>query len=716
MNKIWTIFRTDIRHICTNFPAAMIIVGLIVLPSLYAWFNILASWDPYGNTRGIAIAVSNEDEGASLLNRKVNIGDEIIASLRENHNIGWTFVNTEEALSGVKHGDYYASIVIPKDFSSHIASVISGEPIQAEIEYYVNEKINAIAPKITSSGASGIINEVSSNFVKEANGAIFKIFNEIGVELHKELSTIEKVKKLVFNVEKSFPEFEKALNIASSDVDKAQQIVKEAQQSLPILSDLSSKGQQLTKGVSELLGYSTEGIEAIAPYVKQDLSSLQEAALSMQELTSVLQDATADPSAVAKALTRAASRLDNAITISTSVKTWFEHLNQLTNGKLFQRDIDRMNRILAKFKQQRSTVAEIQATVKRGEDVSDTLLNRLKTLSQDTADDLGNIIGRFDSEIMPNIIHTVDQAKKSTDQVNDLLHKTSGRIPDISKLLTDASTGLTWGGQGIQAVHKELPAAKSKITGFANKIRDLEQKGDITEIINLLRNNFEKESAFFAHPVLLKENKLFPIPNYGSGMSPFFTTLSLWVGALLLVSLLTVEVHHEGIEYAAYHVYFGRFLTFATLAILQSLFDTLGDIYLLKVYVVEKMWFVLFGVFLSIIFMLIVYTLVSIFGNVGKAMGIILLVLQLAGAGGTFPIQVTPHFFQVIHPYLPFTYAISMMREATGGILWDIVWYDFLMMLVFAGIALILGLALKTPINRMSAGFVKKAKASKIIH
>ncbi|OPA79461.1 YhgE/Pip [Paenibacillus selenitireducens] len=716
MKKIWTIFWTDIRHICTNIPAAIIITGLIILPSLYAWFNILASWDPYGNTKGIAIAVSNEDEGASILNKKVNIGDEIIASLHENHKIGWTFVDTKKALSGVKHGDYYASIIIPKHFSARIATVISHEPIKAEIDYYVNEKINAISPKITSSGASGIISEVSSNFVKEANGAIFKIFNEVGVELSNELPTIEKVKSLVFKVEKNFPEFERVLNIASSDVVKAQEIVKESQQSLPILSDVASKAQQFSKGVSDLLGYSTQGIEAIAPYVKQDLSSLQEAALSMQELTGVLQDATAGPSAVAKALTHAATRLDRAITISTSVKTWFEHLSQLTHGKLFQRDVDRMNRILTKFKEQRSTVSEIQAAVNRGETVSDTLINRLNTLSKDTSDDLGNIIGRFDSDITPNIVNTINQVKKSTDQVNALLNKASGRIPDISKLLTDASKGLTFGGNEIQTIHKELPTAKSKITDFANKIRDLEQKGDITEIISLLKNNFEKESEFFAQPVVLKENKLFPIPNYGSGMSPFFTTLSLWVGALLLVSLLTVEVHHEGIEYAGYHVYFGRFLTFVTLAMLQSLFDTLGDIYLLKVYVVEKMWFVLFGMFLSIIFMLIVYTLVSIFGNVGKAMAIILLVLQLAGAGGTFPIQVTPHFFQMIHPYLPFTYAISMMREATGGILWDIVWHDVLLMLVFAGIALVLGLALKTPINRMSAGFVKKAKESKIIH
>jgi len=716
MRRIFLIYGTDLRNICTNWAAGVMILGLIILPSLYAWFNILASWDPYGNTKGIRVAVSNEDQGATIMDKPINIGDEVIASLRENDKIGWTFVDTKQAVSGTEHGDYYASIIIPKNFSARIATVLSKEPIKAEIDYYVNEKINAISPKITSSGASGIIQEVSSNFVKEANKAIFKIFNEIGVTLHKELPTIEKVRSLVFKVEKDFPELERVLKIAHKDVETAQRIVKESQHSLPVLADVAKKGEQFSQHVSELLNYSQQGIEATAPFVKQDLSSLQQTALAMKDLSGVLKDTTAGPSSVNLALQHAASRLDGAVRLAGGTQSWFERLNQISHGKLFNRTIARLQRVHDRFRQQAATVKEIQAAVSRGEAVSDTLLNRLNTLSDEAAADLGSLTSRFDTEITPNIVSTVKQAKQSTDQIHTILGQATSRVPDIEKLLTDANKGLNIGSQGIKVVTADLPMIKSKITEIATKIRDFEKHGNIEEIIDLLQNNFEKESSFFAKPVVLKENKLFPIPNYGSGMSPFFTTLSLWVGALLLVSLLTTEVHHEGVDFRGYQIYFGRFLTFVTIAILQSLFDTLGDIYLLGVFVREKLWFVLFGIFLSIIFMLIVYTLVSIFGNVGKAMSIVLLVLQLAGAGGTFPIQVTPHFFQVIHPFLPFTYAISMMREATGGILWDIVQTDFWMLLMFAGIALVLGLALKTPINKVSSGMVLKAKKSKLIH
>lgn len=205
MNKIFSIYLQDLRGIITNWVAAVMIIGLIVLPSLYAWFNIKASWDPYGQTSGISIAVTNLDQGTTLRGKDLKIGDEIANSLKENHNIGWTFTGKDEALTGLNHGDYYAVIIIPSDFSARIATVLSTNPVKAEIEYFVNEKINAIAPKITSKGANSIIEEVNQNFIKTANGTIFQIFNKIGVELEQELPLIRKTKVSLCKSRHSFP-------------------------------------------------------------------------------------------------------------------------------------------------------------------------------------------------------------------------------------------------------------------------------------------------------------------------------------------------------------------------------------------------------------------------------------------------------------------------------------------------------------------------------
>ncbi|WP_372008979.1 YhgE/Pip family protein [Paenibacillus chitinolyticus] len=714
MRKIGSIYARDIRNIATNWVAAVIILGLVFLPSLYAWFNIEASWDPYGQTGGIAIAVANNDEGATLRGKQLNLGNEIVASLKKNEKIGWTFVDEKEAMKGVNHGEYYASIIIPADFSAKIATVLTDDPQKADILYYVNEKINAVSPKITSKGATGVIDEVSRNFIKVANGTIFQIFNEIGVELENELPTIEKVKTLVFKLETVFPELNQAVGVALDDVHKSNDIVKKAQDNLPIVTQLAKDGEEFTNKLGDFLGKGSEAVEALGPNIKQDLLLLQQTATATQELTGILKDANFDPAVAKAAIDRVSQRLTVAIDVTDRMIGLFEQLNKYTGGKVMPFVIDRLKSVKDRFQQQLTTIGKIRDAIDKGEKPAQELVDNLNRLSKETAGFIGDILGRYDSEIQPQILQGIARAKKTAQNAHTVLSEAVKSIPDLQKILGDAAKGLAVGDKELKEIQARLPEAETKIKDLADKIRAFEKEGNLTELIDLLKNNFEKESEFFSEPVQLKENKLFPIPNYGSAMSPFFTTLSLWVGALLLVSLLTVEVHEPG--YKSYQVFFGRYLTFGTLAVMQSLMVTLGDMFILKTYVVDKLWFVLFGMVLSAVFMLIVYTLVSVFGNVGKAMAIVLLVLQLAGSGGTFPIQVTPPFFQAIHPYLPFTYGISMMREAVGGILWDIIMEDLVMMAIYIGITLLIGLALKKVINKSSAKFISRAKESKLIH
>lgn len=716
MKHIGMIYANDFKKIMTNWVAAIVISGLVFLPSLYAWFNIEASWDPYGQTSGIVIAVANNDQGTTIRGKQVNIGNEIVASLKNNHKIGWTFVDEAQALKGVQHGDYYASITIPADFSARIGTVLTDNPQKAEIVYNVNEKINAVSPKITAKGASGVIDEVNRNFIKTANGTIFQIFNEIGVELQTELPTIIRVRDLVFKLESMFPAINQAVAIGIRDVDKANEITRKAQANLPAVAQLAKDGEAFTIRLGELLDRSSQALTAIAPDVKQNLLLLQQAALATEQLTAVLQDAKIDPAIVKAALDRASRRLSTAIDVTNKMISLIDRLNSFTGGNRLSSVSDRLEQVRARFQQQLSVISKIKQAIDRGEKPADELLASLNQLSREAAGFIGDILLRYDSEIQPLILQGVDRAKKAAAQAHALLAEATRSIPDVERLLQDAAKGLSIGDQELRAIQRELPAMEAKVKALADRMRAFEKEGNLSELIQLLRNNAAKESEFFAEPVVLKENKLFPIPNYGSAMSPFFTTLSLWVGALLLVSLLSVEVHHPASHVKSYHIYFGRYLTFVTLALLQSLMVTLGDIYILGTYVVDKLWFVLFGLLISAVFMLIVYTLVSVFGNVGKAMAIVMLVLQLAGSGGTFPIQVTPPFFQAIHPYLPFTYAISMMRESVGGIIWDIVDKDLVMMAIFVIVTLVIGLALKKIINQTAAPLVKKAKESELIH
>ncbi len=715
MNNIFLIFKRDVKKIVTNWAAAIIISGLVFLPSLYAWFNIEASWDPYGQTSGIKIAVSNLDKGAELRGNKLNIGEEIIASLKENKKIGWVFTDADNALRGVEHGDYYASITIPANFSERIATVLSKNPQKAEIIYNVNEKINAISPKITAKGASGVTEEVNRNFIKTANGTIFRIFNEIGIQLESELPTIRRLIELVYKVEASFPEVHKVISTASADLKKADDILKKAQNNLPVVTHLAQDAEKLSVHVGEFLDHSADAIGTLTPTIKENLLVIQQASVLSEKLLGILQDISFVPSLAKVELDRTAERLDRAISVTNRLIGVFEPLSNLT-GKRLHFVTDKLKSIKSTFEKQQTIVTSLADAIDRGERPAQQLVDQFIQLSRDTSQAIDDLLNRFDTQIEPLIMEGIEKAKQDANQARAVIKDAITSIPDVQKILQDAAKGLSLGSKDLLLLQKNLPEVEAKIKDLAKRIRALEKEGNLEEVIDLLKRNAEKESQFFAEPVILKENRMFPIPNYGSAMSPFFTTLSLWVGALLLVSLLSVEVHDDEHAFKSYEVYFGRYLTFGMLAVLQSVMVTMGDIYILGAYVADKWWFVVFGLLISAVFMLIVYTLVSVFGNVGKAMAIVLLVLQLAGSGGTFPIQVTPPFFQAIYPYLPFTYAISMMREAVGGILWDIINRNIMMMTAYAGIALIIGLALKKFINRTSAKLVKKAKESQLIH
>lgn len=288
-------------------------------------------------------------------------------------------------------------------------------------------------------------------------------------------------------------------------------------------------------------------------------------------------------------------------------------------------------------------------------------------------------------------------------------------IPEVKEVLSSTETHIGDGQGMLNTILGEYPYVNSKINELADRIREIQGETDINEMIELLRNDPEAEKNFFEEPVKLSKNELFPIPNYGSGMTPFYTVLAIWVGGLLLISLLAVDVHdREGLT--GRERYFGRMFTFLTIGLLQTLVVTLGDWLLIGSYIAHPVWFVLFGLIISIVFMTLIYTLVSVFGDVGKAMVIVLLVLQIAGAGGTYPVILLPKLFQAISPFLPFTYAIDLMREAVGGIIWESAIHDVIILSLFGIGALLFGTLLKNVINKHTDKLMKKSKDAGLFH
>ncbi|WP_436374704.1 YhgE/Pip family protein [Cytobacillus sp. BC1816] len=719
---MWKIYKMDIRSIFTNWVAAVLIGGLTLLPSLYAWFNIEASWDPYSQTDQLPVGIVNEDAGAVVRDKDIHIGDDIVKELKKNDDMDWHFDDRKDAMDKVEYGDYFAVIVIPENFSQKLGTVIEDQPEKAKIEYYVNEKINAIAPKITEKGAGGIVDTITSNFISTVNGTIFEKFNELGLEIEKDLPDIKRFEEYVFQMEEKLPEIHSLLSSSLSDAENAQKMIDKAQALVPDAKRATGNGLQTINETMKFINEAENRLNAMEPQIQENLEKVQNMAVKVNDFITSVQssDLNLDQGKeISNQINgQIAGSLQNIETIETALKQ-LQESNKEQGTSQNQEQINQALEQLALLKQELQAIQEngqkVNAFLSDKQQEADDLITRLQENSAATAGRIDAFVKEYNENIRPAINQEVASAKETLSNARNILTEIQSAMPEIEKILANTEGNLGEGEKTLKHIIGEFPYVSEKINQLADRIRDIQGETDISEIIELLQNDPEAEKGFFEEPVQLNKNSLFPIQNYGTGMTPFYTVLAIWVGALLLISLLATDVHHPE-DFTGKQIYYGKLLTFLSIGFAQTLVVTIGDIIILGVDVAAPMWFILFGLISSLVFILIVYTLVSVFGDVGKAMAIVLLVLQIAGAGGTYPTALLPEFFQTIHPFLPFSYAIDLMREAVGGIVWERVYRDLLVLTLFGIIALLIGTFLKEPLSRKTKALMKKSKESGLFH
>ncbi|ARK23482.1 phage infection protein [Sporosarcina sp. P37] len=727
MKTGWNIFKMDLHHIRKNWVAALLIGGLTVLPSLYAWLNIYATWDPYGHTNNLPVALVNEDEGAMVRGKRIDVGAELVKNLQDNKDMDWSFTAKQDAMDGVEYGDYFAAIIIPKDFSRKLGTVIAGEPEKAEISYYVNEKLNSIAPKITEKGASVIVDQVSRQFISTVNGVVLKLFNELGIEIEKNLPDIKKFEEYVFDLQNQLPAIHQTLEGIVADANSAQHIINKAQKLLPEAKQTTSAGLQTVSNTIDQLTLAQQRLETAAPRIRTDLEKITAITNETNDFLKQIQQTTLDftewdrtKQSIDAQVTASMEKLDGLEADLTNIKTAAEQLNTQQTGDAnpplpIDGALEKVKDLKNLLNELQQNAHSVNSLVQGEEERLKNSINDLQKIAENTSIKANSFLTEYTDTIEPLVRKEIAQALKTLSRANSLLKEVQKTIPEAEKVLHSTNQQLTDGKQQAEKALNQYPYVYDKVNRLAKRIRDIQGETDINEIIDLLQNDPEAERSFFEEPIILNETKLFPIKNYGTGMTPFYTVLSIWVGCLLLISLLSTDIHREG-AFTAKQIYIGRLLTFLTIGFVQTLIVTAGDIILLGVTADEPIVFMLFGLFISIVFMSIVYTLVSVFGDVGKAMAIVLLVLQIAGSGGTYPIMLLPAFFQWINPFLPFTYAIDLMREAVGGIVWARAVKDILFLAGVGVLLIIFGVICKEKTNKATNRLLAKSRETDLFH
>ena len=683
MRNIWTVFKTDIRTLSKCFFACVVVVAIALLPSLYAWLNIYSNWDPYGNTGGISIAVASLDEGYTDADGTYeNKGDDVVADLREATSINWVIVDTEEAAKGgVESGDYYAAVVIDKQFSRNMYRMLTDWTGKPAITYYENAKKNAVATKITDTAVETLKRSISENYLEVVIDGIMEQSNLLAADL-----TADDPEAAVKGV-----------------LYQAQDLLHACGRMMDAFETVGGSG------VSES---SAAALEAAVANINKNLpdgAQLQQTAAEIQmRLNTAL-------ARVERALDRLSSAIENAPELPSAQQQLRDAAAQL------EKAADTLDRWAEDIEMEAPAAAE-QARAISAE--CTRLAAKLQALAdKPTASDL-----LADCDALVKSIRTmVDRIPVTSKALQKELDTVAGQVADtmegMAALAGDAKAMKTALAETADAVGDTMallrPATEKLLTSLESTIDDLE--GLTTDeymdtLVNILGGDPAVYGQYFPEMVQTSVNAVYPIANYGSAMTPFYTVLAIWVGGVILSSLIKIHARTEGlIDPKPAELYFGRYLFFFVLSQIQAAVIVTGDLYILKVQCLHPGMLYLTGALTAFTFSLLIYSLALSFGDVGKAIVVVIMVMQIAGSSGTFPIELLPAIYQKIYRFFPFPYAIDAMRECICGMYGNYYWQQIGFLLLFAAAALLIGLLVRRPFMGLNHFMEEKLEETELL-
>lgn len=700
MNRIFKIFVHDIVGLSRNIFALIIAGGLCIIPSLYAWFNIYSNWDPYANTSAVKVAVVSEDAGYTGEDGEYsNMGDSVLESLRTNTGLGWQILDKkDDAIEGVKSGEYYAAIVIGDDFSESMFDFIDKGLVHPSVTYYENEKKNAVASKITDTGKSTLQSNINTEFVntviqtamsstdgmladRDIIGGVLDNLNRLGDNLDGYKGTIASfvssnaalsgsLHDLRVQIPDSLPDNSATMEALQNQTSKA------ADEYIAKLDRITAATRATSQALSAQLQWVLTAIENNLP-TDEILAGIDNA----QDLLDSMND---QSDTLTEQLQNISDQLGGVID-DDSIKLAVDSLVQI--------------RIAA-----RGLLEQSKILVKAGALKSQVKLELVRTALVQCSQKIDEMDGILDGSVQKAVDAMKGVISTSIDSIGESLTQVSEQLGSLSAMLGSIEQTVDGMNVGLDQMGSVMDGMSDKIVQLAGKLSDLTGDDKYRLLAQALAQDPETYGEFLSSPVQVETHQVYATENYGSAVSPFYTTLALWVGGLLLTALIKVNPDSPELINGAkpHELFFGRYLLFFVLGQVQAVITVLGDVYLLKIQCLDKGLFMLAACFTSFVFTLLIYALTVSFGDIGKALAVVMVVIQIAGSSGTYPIELLPVFFQKVYIYFPFPYAINAMRETISGRYGSDYWQFMGVLLLFVAASLALGLFIRKPFMKLN--------------
>ncbi len=692
MKNTFKIFFSDIKSLSRHFFAVLVVIAIMIIPALYAWVNIYANSDPYGNTGNISVAVASDDQGYE----GQNMGESVLEGLKDNKSINWVFTgSTDKAIKGVESGKYYAAIVIGENFSRNMYDLKSAlTDDESTVTYYKNAKTNAIAVKITDTAAETVQNNVKVQYLKVLFQTVFTKGQELGEDIDEEQAVNAVIAQLT--------DLSKSLRHYSDSVGR---FVSDSSSISYVLSGIGSGSANASAALS--------GSQATLSSAQAAVTNAQ---TSIDQLANGLDGKLAELEADLDAVTDALNKLASSEVLNGSIELHNQMVDNAKNAAAkLQTHLEALRAILPENSALSGT-AYVANTLDALIERTKQMQNQLDLLYDDAsfAEDAANITGACADTVSLMRSMITNQLKTGIDMMltnlSSTLNMMSPLISSLGITLDDIAPVVESAGDTLSYVSSAMTRLQSLMTRVADACDDLLVKineGTADErlqtLITVLNGNAEKYAEFLSSPVSVTEETIYPVASYGDAMTPFYSALAIWVGGVVLTAILKVEAEPKGLRNVTEgQKYWGKFILFFVLGQIQTAVIVLGDIYLLGCQCQEPVMFWVASAITSFAFTAVIYSLALAFGDIGRAIVIVIVVMQVAGSSGSYPIEILPDIFSKIYLFFPFPYAINAMREAICGMYqWDY-WIYLGELIIFAVGGILIGLVLRKPFIKLN--------------
>lgn len=712
-SKVHEILYKDCQEVLKNRLITIIVVALMIFPSLYAWFNIEAFWDPYGNTKNLSVAIVNQDKDYEFKNQKLNFGNDIVKNLKENRSLDWNFVNSKTAMEGLNTGRYYAILTIPKDFTKSLMSVTQVDVRKARIIYTTNEKTNAIAEKITDQGANKLQAKISNHLIQVisktslgAMGGISNMTDDITPKLTEMKKSLQRLdaqlvnsKKLAENNKNMIGDLDKSLASSKASLDAIKRTMNSAKK---INDDIGSMATDATSGI--------QNSSASLKSALRDVSRILESSVNLAQSLNSIGDKGAQQAVVS--IGNIKDKIDQAAIRVNNISQVLNDIN-VVNSNVLNNAVTRLNNEYRSLTDASSRLAGIIDQVNSTSSLTYSQVQDIVNIVADSNKGINDIISDFDDLVTRPLSRVNGNVSTITGDIRSMVDSTGQLYPSVNNFINTASTLNGRVGSSITILESSIDILRGQVSDSIKMIDEIQNNKDLKAFNNVIKSNILERADFIKNPVEIKEEKLYKMANYGSSMAPFYSVLAAWVGVIILSTILSTEPSKQ---YRSIDRYLGRLSFFLILSLIQSIIISTGDLLLLGVTAKEPVLFILILMLCSIAFCILIFTLVSCFKTLGKGIAMFLLVIQIGGSGGTFPVQMTPTFFRTINSVIPFTYGINACREAIGGVYMQNLLGDIGALLLFAIIPLIFGIMFKEDINDLLEPLSEKFEKSFLMH